>query len=140
MIDINDYKILFKIKDKKIVKIWMFVLLIIIIGMIYINNRFKYYNYYSNKGEYKNNYLDLYVLIDDLDKITENNEVYIKNKKFAYTIQEISKDNIYLNKNYYKIVKIFIKSEKLIENEVIDLKIITEQSSLIEYVFKTVWR
>lgn len=140
MIDINDYKILFQRKDKNITKIWIAVLLIIIIGTIYINNRFKYYDYYSNIGEYQENYLNLYVLIDDLEKITKNKEIYIENKKFAYTIKEISKDNIYLNNNYYKEIKISIEKKELIDNEVVDIKIIIDESTLLEYVFKTVWR
>lgn len=140
MIDINDYKILFQRKDKNITKIWIFVLLIIIIGIIYINNRFKYYDYYSNIGEYQDNYLNLYVLIDDLEKITKNKEIYIENKKFAYTIKEISKDNIYLNNNYYKEIKISLEENELIDNEVVDIKIIIDESTLLEYVFKTVWR
>ena len=72
MIDINDYKILFQRKDKRITKYWIIILIIIIIGIIYINNSFKYYEFYSNIGEYKNKTLNIYVLIDDLEKITKN--------------------------------------------------------------------
>ncbi|MBE6150913.1 MAG: hypothetical protein E7162_03780 [Firmicutes bacterium] len=138
MIDINDYKIKFK-NDKSITKIWIVVFVFIIIGVFYINNSFKYYDYYTNVGEYRENYLNLYVLVDDLEKIKKE-EIYIEEKKFAYEIKEISKENIYLNNNYYKEVKLIIKENKLIENEIVDIKIIINKMSILEYVFKTVWR
>lgn len=140
MIDINDYKLQYQTKDRKVIKTWIFVLLIIIIGIFFINKSFKYYKYYTNKGEYQDKYLNLYVLIDDLEKITKNNKIYIENKKFAYKIEEISSDNIYLNNNYYKKVKISINNNKILDNEIVNIKIITEEYSLLEYVFKTVWR
>ncbi len=139
MIDINDYKVIFQKKDKSITKMWFVVFIFIIIGIFYINNSFKYYDYYINIGEYHENYLNLYVLVDDLEKIKKD-EIYIEDKKFAYEIKEISKDNIYLNNNYYKEVKLIIKDNKLIENEIVDIKIIINETSILDYIFKTVWR
>lgn len=140
MIDINDYKILFQRKDKRITKYWIIILIIIIIGIIYINNSFKYYEFYSNIGEYKNKTLNIYVLIDDLEKITKNEKIKIKNKEFAYNIKTISEENIYLNNNYYKEISLSIDKNNLIENEIAEIKIVTKESSLLEYIFKTVWR
>ena len=140
MIDINDYKVLYQKKDKKVIKVWILVLLIIIIGIFIINKSFKYYKYYSNKGEYQDKYLNLYILIEDLENITKNNKIYIENKNFAYTIEEISKDNMYLNNNYYKKVKLLVKNNNILENNIVEIKIIVEEYSLLEYVFKTVWR
>jgi len=140
LIDINDYKVLFRKHDKKLTRLWCVVVLIIIVGIFYINKSFKYYEYYSNIGEYRDNYLNLYILIADLEKITENEKIYIENKEFAYEIKEISQENNYLNNNYYKEVKLFIKETKLLNNEIVDIKIIINSSSLLEYVFKTVWR
>ena len=116
MIDINDYKILFQRKDKRITKYWIIVLFIIIIGIIYINNSFKYYEFYSNIAEYKDEHLNIYVLVDDLEKITKNKKINIKNKEFAYKIKKISDDNIYLNNNYYKEIILSIEKNELIEN------------------------
>ena len=140
MIDINDYKVLFQQKDKKLTKIWLVVLLIIVIGIFLINNRFKYYEFYSNIGEYQNNYLNLYILTDDLEKITKKQKINIEGKTFAYKIEEISQENIYLNNNYYKQVRLSIEKINLIENQIIDIQIITNELSLLEYIFKTVWR
>ena len=64
----------------------------------------------------------------------------IKNKEFAYNIKTISEENIYLNNNYYKEISLSIDKNNLIENEIAEIKIVTKESSLLEYIFKTVWR
>lgn len=140
MIDINDYKSIYERDIKSVTKIWCLVIIFIIIGIFFINKSFKYIKYYSNIGEYKDNYLNLYVLIDDLNKITKNKKIIIEEKEFAYETKEISADNIYLNSNYYKVVKILVKDKKLKENEIVNIQIIEEEMSILDYVFKTVWR
>ncbi|MBQ7104831.1 MAG: hypothetical protein IJN90_03145 [Bacilli bacterium] len=140
MIDINDYKQIYNKKIKSVTKIWVLFIIFIIIGIIYINNSFKYIRYYSNLGEYKKDNLYIYVLIDDLNKITKNNKVLIENKEFAYKIKEISEENININNNYYKEVKLDIKDNKFINNEVINITIKIEELDLIKYIYKTIWR
>jgi len=140
LIDINDYKMIYRLKIKGIAKKWMFVLFSIIIGIFIINKSFKYEKYYSNVAEVKNNYIIIYVKTDDIKQITKNYELKIENKKFAYKIKSISNDNIYLNNNYYKEVKLSLKNHNLKENEIVNIKIITDEYSIIEYIFKTVWR
>ena len=140
MVDINDYKLIYQLKIKSITRKWLFVLLIIIIGIIIINKSFKYEKYYSNIGEYKNNYIIMYVRTNDIKEITKNYRIKIKNKEFAYKIKSISEENIYIGNEYYKEVKLSVKKIKLKENEVIDINIIIDEYSILEYVFKTVWR
>ena len=140
MIDINDYKQIYNKKIKSVTKIWVLFIIFIIIGIIYINNSFKYIRYYSNLGEYKKDNLYIYVLIDDLNKITKNNKVLIENKEFAYKIKKISAENININNNYYKEVKLDIKDNKFINNEVINITIKIEELDLIKYIYKTIWR
>lgn len=139
MIDISDYKLVYQQKIKHISHIWFVVLFLITIGIIYLNNSFKYYSYYSTKGEYKDDYLYLYALVDDIEKITDNREIFIERKKFAYKVSSISSDNLYLNNNYYKEIKLSIDDD-LIDNTVVDVRIISDEYHLLEYVFKTVWR
>lgn len=140
MIDIEDYKYIYNKNIKSVTQIWLIVLFFIIIGIVFINKNFKYEKYYSNIGEYQDKNLNLYVLITDLDKITKNNKIMIDDEEFAYKIKEISKENIFLNNNYYKEVKISFDNDKIQENEVINIKIVIEKTPILEYVFKTVWR
>ena len=53
MIDINDYKVIYRGKIRKISKTWWKILIFVIIGIVFINNSFKYYKYYQNRGEVK---------------------------------------------------------------------------------------
>lgn len=140
MIDINDYKVIYRGKIRKISKIWWKILIFVMIGIIFINNSFKYYKYYQNRGEVQEKLVVFYVLIDDVDKITKNNEILIDKDKFAYKITSIGKDNIYMNGNYYKEVKLSIDEMAKQENTIVDFKIIIEKYSLGKYVFETVWR
>lgn len=104
-----------------------------------MNKGFKYKVYYNNIGEYKDDYISIYVLIDDIKQLTKNKEIIINDEKFAYNIKEISEENIYMNSNYYKELKLEI-NKKLINNEIVKIRIVTEEKSLLEYVFETVWR
>lgn len=140
MIDVNDYKMIYKLKIKGVTKKWIFVLLIIIIGIFIINKSFKYEKYYYSQAEVKDNYINIYVLIEDVEKITKNYELKLENKKFAYKIKSISEENIYIDNNYYKEIKLVIDKKDLKKNEIVNIKIILDEFSIIEYIFKTVWR
>lgn len=140
LVDINDYKIYATRNIKKIKYIYLLTFVLFIIGLLFINKTFKYYEYYNVSLEYKEKYLNMYVLTNDLKTITKNNKIKIDNKVFAYTINSISEENIYLNENYYKQIKIKIGKNNLKENEIVKAKIVISEDSLIKYVFKTVWR
>ena len=75
-------------------RIWLFILFLIIIGIFLINKSFKYKEYYDSRGEYRDNYINIYVLIDDIKLISSKKELIINDKIFAYKIEEISSDNI----------------------------------------------
>ena len=132
MIDINDYKEIYKRNIISMTRIWLFILFL-------INKSFKYKEYYDSRGEYRDNYINIYVLIDDIKLISSKKELIINDKIFAYKIEEISSDNIYMNNNYFKEVKIDI-DKKFKENEIINIEIIIEEKTLLNYVFETVWR
>ena len=70
-------------------------------------------------------------VLDDINKISYNEEMIIEKKKFAYKVIDISKDNIYMNNNYYKEIKLTIEKNNFINNEVIKFNIKIEDS--VEY-------
>ena len=49
-------------------------------------------------------------------------------------------ENIYMDNNYYKEVKIKIKNKKFIDNEVLKVLIKLDELELITYIYETVWR
>lgn len=140
MISINDYILYNKRNVNNLYWIWLVILFFIIIVFLFINFNFKYYEYYSFKGEVKDNYIDIYVENSKIKKIIENENIKIEKEMFAYKVIEVSKENIFDNGLYYKLVKLSIDKKDILEGETFDLKIITDSSSLIEYLFKTIWR
>ena len=140
LIDINDYKTGISRNIKKIKVFYLFVSILFIIGLIIINRSFKYYDYYYVSLEYKEQVLNMYIPTSDIIKITKNNKIKIENKIFAYNVDSISSENIYMNGYYYKLIKLKIGNNDLKDNEVIKSKIIVSEDSLIGYIFKTVWR
>ena len=140
LIDINDYKTGISRNIKKIKVFYLFVSILFIIGLIIINRCFKYYDYYYVSLEYKEQVLNMYIPTSDIIKITKNNKIKIENKIFAYNVDSISSENIYMNGYYYKLIKLKIGNNDLKDNEVIKSKIIVSEDSLIGYIFKTVWR
>ena len=140
LIDINDYKKGLSLNVRKIKYYYLFFTIIFIIGLLIINNKIKYYEYYDVSLECKENLYSLYVPVNDIKKITKNNKIKIDNRIFAYTINSISEENIYSNGMYYKIIKLSINDYSFKENNIINSKIIISKDTLIGYVFKTVWR
>ena len=140
LIDINDYKISVSRNVRTIKIIYLLLSILFIIGLFIINRCFKYYDYYYASSEYKDNVLNIYVSTKDINKITKNNKIKIENKIFAYSVDSISHENVYMNDNYYKSIKLKIGTNNLKENEIVDSKIILSEDSLIRYIFKTIWR
>ena len=75
LVDINDYKIYATRNIKKIKYIYLLTFVLFIIGLLFINKTFKYYEYYNVSLEYKEKYLNMYVLTNDLKTITKNNKI-----------------------------------------------------------------
>lgn len=140
MIDINDYKLEFQRRTAKLSRIWLLLLIFIVIGFIIINSLFKYYDCLIVQSEYQDKYLNSYILTSDIDKIIKNNRLIIEEKTFAYRLSDISKDNYFINNNYYKLVKLEINNKNIKENQVIKIKIILNKTSITNYLYKLIWR
>lgn len=140
LIDINDYKSRVSRSIKKIILIYFILSILFIMGLLIINKSFKYYEYICVPSEYKDKTLNIYVQSNNFKKITNKNRIKIDNRVFAYKVKSISNENIYINNNYYKILELKVDGLNLEENEIVNSKIIVKESTLIEYVFKTVWR
>ncbi len=140
MMTIKDYLTINKYRNLNLIKIWLLIIVFISIGLFVINKKIRYYEYYQISGEYHDNYLEVYVLTKDLSTITKNHELEIEKEKFAYEVIEISDDNFYENQNYYKKVKLMIKDKKIVNNAIINSHIVVKESSLLGYIFNTIWR
>ncbi len=94
--------------------------------------------FYVTKGIIKNSKTNIVVNIDDLDKITNNKKIMIGKNIFTYKITKIN-DLVIDNINYKEVILDINKLNKkyLIENNVIDAKIIINNTTIFEYLIKT---
>ena len=82
--------------------------------------------------------MEVLTTIDNLNNIMENNKIIIERNTFTYEIEKVE-DYLYEN-TYYKKITINIKDmkeDKLIDNTIIKYKIITNKTTIFEYLIKT---
>ena len=113
----------------------------ILIGIIFvviaINNKLE--ENYTVFANVKDNEVVVIVNADDLEKIVNNNKMEIERNIFTYKIKKIN--NQFYGNNVYKEVFLDISnlgSHYLIDNNVIKIKIITEKTTILSYLFKTI--
>lgn len=108
----------------------------IILVILLCKNNLK--DFYVTKGIIKNSKTNIVVNIDDLDKITNNKKIMIGKNIFTYKITKIN-DLVIDNINYKEVILDINKLNKkyLIENNVIDAKIIINNTTIFEYLIKT---
>lgn len=121
-----------------VVSIFISIILIILLCKNNIND------FYVTKGLIKNNKTNIVVNIDDLEIITNNKKIMIGENIFTYKIIKIN-DLVIDNVNYKEVILDIKKLNKkyLIENNVIDAKIIINNTTIFEYLIKTMkgeWR
>ena len=129
-----DYSDLYN-KNKSLVKIWL--ILIGVVGCLFlILYSIDYKNYYSSSGiVVENNILKIYVTEDDLDKVSNNSRLKIKDETFAYKIKSIS--DVLFNSMYYReiILEIDLDDKLNIKNNVIDFKILLDRKTILKYIY-----
>lgn len=112
----------------------LFSIILIIIGF---NNNIE--DYYVTQGIVNKENVKIIVDINNMDKITKNKKLKIGRDIFTYKILKIE-DNVY-NNNIYKEITINVEnlsSNILIDNNVIELKIIINKTSALNYLIKTI--
>lgn len=113
------------------------ILISIILVIILFNNRLK--DYYIGSALVKENKLELIVRREDLDKITTNKKIIIERNMFTYKVDKI--DELTYGDSFYNqlVLSVYdLKEDLLVDNNVINFKIITDNTSIFEYLFKVV--
>lgn len=136
-------EIIFNIKNKLVILLSSIVIISFII-MIILAHLFKVEKYYQSKGivvlDKDNYYLKLYVDFENIETIINNSSILINEDNYRYNIISIS--NL-LESNYdnYQIFYLQILNPNknlLVNNLVINYKILTGRESLIKYIKKIV--
>lgn len=114
-----------------------YIIVIIIILLVIVCHYLKYTTFLITSGQVivENNNITVgsYIKIDDLNYITTNNIVHIKEKSYQYKIEYISPE---IFQNNYKEIKfrIELNEEEKINNNIIELKFIKENKEIIKYI------
>ena len=135
MISIEDYNHIYK-KDLFIIKDLAVIIVLILIIILILSKSISYEKYYTNSGVLiSDKTLKVYVNIDDLETLTTNRIIKIKNKEFAYTIDSIS--NVFNGSGYYceVIMSVDISDDLNILNNVLKFKILLSKKTILEYIF-----
>lgn len=136
-------EIIFNIKNKLVILLSSIVIISFII-MIILAHLLKVEKYYQNKGivvlDNDNYYLKLYVDFENIETIINNSSILINEDNYQYNIISIS-DLLESNYDNYQIFCLQILNPNknlLVNNLVINYKILTGRESLIKYIKKIV--
>ncbi|CCZ57084.1 unknown [Clostridium sp. CAG:762] len=136
-------EIIFNIKNKLVILLSSIVIISFII-MIILAHLLKVEKYYQNKGivvlDKDNYYLKLYVDFENIETIINNSSILINEDNYQYNIISIS-DLLESNYDNYQIFYLQILNPNknlLVNNLVINYKILTGRESLIKYIKKIV--
>lgn len=132
-------EIIFNIKNKLVI-LFSSVVIISFIIMIILAHLLKVEKYYQNKGivvlDNENYYLKLYVDFENIETIINNSSILINEDNYQYNIISIS-DLLESNYDNYQIFYLQILNPNknlLVNNLVINYKILTGRESLIKYI------
>lgn len=136
-------EIIFNIKNKLVILLSSIVIISFII-MIILAHLLKVEKYYQNKGivvlDNDNYYLKIYVDFENIETIINNSSILINEDNYQYNIISIS-DLLESNYDNYQIFYLQILNPNknlLVNNLVINYKILTDRESLIKYIKKIV--
>lgn len=132
-------EIIFNIKNKLVILLSNIVIISFII-MIILAHLLKVEKYYQNKGivvlDNDDYYLKLYVDFENIETIINNSSILINEDNYQYNIISIS-DLLESNYDNYQIFYLQILNPNknlLVNNLVINYKILTGRESLIKYI------
>ncbi len=135
MLSIADFMYIDNEKYPKILLLWFVIISFIILFLIGMNHFMHFNHYHKYEGIVKNGYVSIYVSLNELDSIVNNNYVYIDDTQYAYTIIDIKKDVISNNDSYYQEVwlDVNISDKTLVNNRLIEVKFILDRESVFSY-------
>lgn len=137
-----DSEIILNRKIKDIVYVYVIIIIIIVLSLIILSMLFNYKTYYKIKGiiiyENNNYYTKLYIPLDDIKYIVNNNFVIIDNKKYQYQVDNINSEYLTDNSNSYQIITLLINipSKYKLSNLTLNLKFIKENKKIINYIIR----
>ena len=138
---IDSYIILNK-KIGLIVYVYIMIIIVIILSLTIFLTLFKYKTYYKVKAVVEkveeDYYIRLYVPLDDISYVTENNLVRIDKKEYKYTITSVEEEYIINNFNTYQkiLIRVELPSKYRFNNLSLELQLLKENKRVIDYIIR----
>lgn len=132
---IEEYIILNK-KNKKIINSFTHILFIIISLILLLFNILEYTSFYDIQAIYNDSKVTLFVNLNDLDNVLNNDYLILNNKKYNYFIESIDEELLIDNNLNYKkvIINIILPKKYQVNNLVIKFRKKREKKKIIYYV------
>ena len=114
----------------------VFIFIVIILIIVLLNNKLE--DYYICNGKVVDNQLYFIVNNKELNNITNNKKLKIERNIFTYKINKIN-EVIYDNSLYYEVIIDLnkIPEDLFINNNIINVKIIINSTTIFDYLIKT---
>lgn len=137
-----DSEIILERKIGPIVYVYIMIIIVIMLSLIMLFVLCRYKTYYTSKGivvsEDSHYYIRIYVPIESLKYIVDNDIVKINDIEYKYKIISIDSEYFTDNITTYQIVKIEVnlKGKYKFNNLTLNLKFLKEDKRIIDYILK----
>ena len=137
-----DNEIILQRKIGPLVYVYIMIIIVLMLSLIILCFLYYYKIYYKTRGviEYVNDdyYIRIYIPIEDLMYITNNNNVRINKKNYVYSVYSIDNEYFTDNNKTYQIVKIKCNLDEKYKfnNLTIDLIFLRDNKRIIYYILR----
>ena len=137
-----DTEIILNRKIEPYVYVYIMIIIVISLSLIMLLVIYHYKTYYKVKGiitkEEDNYYIRIYIPLEDIKYLTNNNYIIIDNKNYTYNIISLDKEYYQNELNTYQVIKIElnIPDNYKYDNLTLDLKLLKEDKRVIDYIVR----
>lgn len=137
MLNINDYLLNFERRIPNVLLLWSIIGTFIIICLLIINSVVKINDYYQINGVVKDQRLSILVPVDKVRDIINNNQLYLDNTKYSYTVNKISNNIVQESNGLYQEVflNVELNDKNFIDNSIVKIKFIIDEKTILKYIF-----
>lgn len=138
MIEINDYNKLFINNKVKLTYIWILITIFIVFSVIIFMKNITYEEFYQNKGiGTKEGYIKALIDIEDIELLTDKNNIIIDNKNYKYKIVGFNEELNQVGTQIFQ--EVFITTEaKILENRYISFKVPVKKYNFLNYIINKI--
>ncbi len=129
-------------KVEPLIYLYIMIIIVIILSLIIFITLFHYKTFYKVRAvidsEDNHYYVRVYIPLDDVKYIIDNNSLYIDKKNYAYIIRSVDKEYLTDNLNTYEVILLDIDLPKKYryQNLNLSLEFLKEDKRIIDYLIR----